>query len=111
MYPTLRQACAAALVIIAILLSSDGPRAYAHGGGGGGHGGGHGHSGASSSNHSVYTSYHGRGHGNAPWLGTDAAATAPPVWEGFPDDLPFARLQRFFANHLHHLRLPARHVS
>ena len=104
MYPVRTQSRVAELLIVTVLFAVGAPRAWAHGGGGGGHGGRSGHGGASGAyfhpytNHHGYTSgaYFGRGSGSAP---------SQPAWEGFPEDLPFARLQRFFANHLHHFHI------
>jgi hypothetical protein len=80
------------------------------GGGGGGHGGGHG--GGTSGYHSGYarsaTLYRGGG-GNGYAYGSSPGAAGYPPWVGFPEDLPAARIHRFFASHLPHFRWGANH--
>jgi hypothetical protein len=120
MYPKRINSIVLAVAAVTILAAVAAPPATAHGGGGGhgghaGAGGGHAGGGASagapnggyshaSPNSQRYGawSYPGRASG---------AMSSQPVWEGFPEDLPFARLQRFVAGHLPHWHLPFRHVS
>lgn len=116
MYPTKTRNLLLELGVLIVLLAIALPQACAHGGGGGhGSGGGHGGhgvggGGASAAGYHSSGNYH-RYYGGS--YGMSGSNTVPnePAWEGFPEDLPFARLQRFIASHLHHLHLPGRRVS
>jgi hypothetical protein len=116
MFPQRRQSTAATAIVFTLLALGT-PAVHAHGGGGGGHGGGggggHGGGGAghgggggygrtNGSHYQLFPNYHGYPTGS--YRGQPNGLTsAQPVWEGFPEDLPFARLQRFVAAHLPHL--------
>jgi hypothetical protein len=113
MYPIRKKSRVAALVVVAALLTVGTPHADAHGGGGGhgsGHGRGGGAGGPSGAYYHAYPTYHGYNSSPYYWRGPGSQPTMP-VLEGFPEDLPFARLQRFFASHLHRLHLPGRPVG
>jgi len=113
MYPIQKRSALKELMLVTALLAVGAPQAWAHGGGGGhgGHGGGGrgssgGYSHASSNSH---LNYHGYGWPNT--MGASGVQSSQPAWEGFPEDLPFARLQRFVTGHLPHWHLFGRRLS
>jgi hypothetical protein len=120
MYPKRINSFVVAVAASTILLAVAAPQANGHGGGGGhgGHaGGGRGHAGGGASagapNGGYFRAYpNDHGYSTWPYMGrASGAMPSQPVWEGFPEDLPFARLQRFVAGHLPHWHFPFRHVS
>jgi hypothetical protein len=114
MYPIQKRLMLTGLVLAAALLTVGAPQAWAHGGGGGhgghGHGGGGGGGGYHHASSNPYPNYHGY-YGWPSTMRGSAAQPSQPAWEGFPEDLPFARLQRFVAGHLPHWHLLGRRVS
>jgi hypothetical protein len=102
MFPLRISTRAAVVLMVMIACWSEAPVAFAHGGAGaGGHSRGHGasHGGASGA---YYHQIHGRFSGFSSNPGTLGITPQAP-WVGFPEDLPFNRLQRFVGSHWHHL--------
>jgi hypothetical protein len=108
MYPIRIRSCVAELLAVAAFFAVGAPQADAHGGGG--HGGGRGAGAPSGGHYHPYSSYHGYNAWSSYWRESGLGPTQP-VWAGFPEDLPFARLQRFVASRLHRLHLPGRPIS
>jgi hypothetical protein len=116
MYPINKHSALKATLVVIAMFAVESPAAIAHGGGGGGHGGHSGGHGAGASNGEyAHSSGAYRGYGAmGPYFGrsgTGASIPTEPVWEGFPEDLPFARLKRFVAGHVHSVHWPFHHVS